>query len=68
MNNIIALNNLVKNQAKQIEKQHKQIESLREAINVINARQILMDKKRVSLTEKVRRQESDINTLNTKVK
>lgn len=68
MKDILTLNNFVKNQAKQIELQGKQIESLKEAINILNKRLILTEKKRVTLTEKVRRHDDEINTVKTKLR
>jgi len=68
MKDIITLNNFVKNQAKQIEQQGKQIVALKEAINILNRRLVTTDKKRATLTEKVRRQENDINTVKSKLK
>jgi len=68
MNDIIKLNKIVKEQAKNIELQKKQIESLREAINLLNRRQQASDKKSMHLTEKVRVQGNDINTVKGKLR
>jgi len=68
MKDILTLNNFVKSQAQTIELLKKQTAQMKEAINILNRRMMAMEKKRISLSEKVRRQENDINTVKSKLK